>query len=1031
MKKLTLLFLSVLFSAISFAQSPTFTLMTPPCDHDGVLVADFTGTGITLPMTVTWYYGAGRYLSHSGITRYTDTLSSYPGGYADAYGFGGGSVGGSYAGVLPFTYTITPTTAICPALSTLNVTVSGGTAPYSYQWLDESSTYAIIGTVNPLTVPAGTYGVTITDAHGCVFGSRDNNDTGTTIYGTAPFTVTLNTTPANCTNGTVTISPLSGGTTPYSYVWSNSATTSSISGLVMGYYSVVVTDASGCSATGYAYVAQSISIFASVNPTPATCTATDGAVIAFGAGGTPPYLYLWSNSATTQSQTGLSPGYYAVTATDVNGCFGSGGNYVGISTPITVSYSVTPSLCTSPTGSATLSIAGGTGPYTTSWVCSPPATGITASGLIAGYYPFYVVDASGCVQSGSVIIPPVDVIVPTFTATPALCTTASGGIAVALSGGTTPYTYSWSTGSTASSISGVVGGTYTVTITDHSGCSITKEPIVPVSSPLSVGLSSVEASCLFTADGSITATAAGGTSPYTYAWSNGGTTSTISSLLTGRYWLSVSDAAGCTIGDIYDDLGYDATTTSCYCTIEGTVYDDANNNCIQDPGEAGIPNIQIYCSGMGYTYTDTGGHYSIKVPSGSYTVSETILAFYPLSSCQLNNIPVTAVASSGCTHTVNFANGIAAIHDTHISTWDYNFPVPGHTYNQAVIISNDGTVTESALLAGYKTDGQLFAPAFVPGGIFAGGSNYYSTAAGFPTIAPGANESFLVTYNVPTGIPVGTSVVFKDSTAYAAPMSNWLTDYSPWNNVNYFTTTVIGPYDPNFKEVSPKGRGASGIIFTSDSVLEYMVHFQNTGTAPAENIVVIDTLDNNLNAASLRPVYMSGKCKVTLNQVGTYNIATFTFPEINLPPVSSEPITSNGMFTYTVHTKPGLAIGSTFQNSASIYFDYNAPIKTNKTLNTLGSAAGVPSVGATQQSFTVYPNPANNTFNAIITSAATATGDLKVCDITGRTLITKTVNTQTGTQTVAVDVNHLAPGTYFVTYSANGATTTQKLVIIK
>ena len=1031
MKKLTTLFLCLLFSARCFCQI-SFTLLTVPCDHDGVLVVNLTGY-VTLPTTVGWMH-SGSYSAvayHSAVTSYMDTLTGYAGEPLFVLaGAGGGSTFASYAGSEPFTYTITPTNAVCPALGSVSVSVSGGITPYSYSWFNQSTSITVGSTATVSGLPGGSYGVEITDGHGCSYGSRDRWDSAS-VHIPAPFTVSVNTTPANCTNGTAAVGPLAGGTTPYSYLWSNSATTSSISGLIMGDYSVTVTDASGCSATGSAEVAQSITIFASVNPTPATCTATDGAVIAFGSGGLPPYTYLWSNSATTQSQTGLASNYYDVTVTDANGCLGSGGNYVGISTPITVSYSVTPSLCTSPTGSATLSITGGTGPYTTSWVCSPPATGVTASGLIAGYYPFYVVDATGCVQSGSVIIPPVDVIVPTFTATPALCTTASGGMAVAASGGTTPYTYYWSTGSTASSISGVVGGTYTVTITDHSGCSITKEPIVPVSSPLSVGLSSVEASCLFTADGSITATAAGGTTPYTYAWSNGGTTSTISSLLTGRYWLTVSDAAGCTIGDIYDDLGYDATTTSCYCTIEGTVYDDANNNCIQDPGEAGIPNIQIYCSGMGYTYTDTGGHYAIKVPSGSYTVSETILAFYPLSSCQLNNIPVTAVASSGCTHTVNFANGIAAIHDTHISTWDYNFPVPGHTYNQAVIISNDGTVTESALLAGYQTDGQLFAPTFVPGGIFSGGSNYYSTAGSFPTIAPGATESFLVTYNVPTGIPVGTSVVFKDSTAYAAPMSNWLTDYSPWNNVNYFTTTVIGPYDPNFKEVSPKGRGASGIIFTSDSVLEYMVHFQNTGTAPAQNIVVIDTLDNNLNASTLRPVYMSGKCQVTLTQVGIYNIATFTFPDINLPPVSSEPITSNGMFTYTVHTKPGLAIGSTFQNSASIYFDYNAPIKTNKTLNTLGSTSGITPVAAAQGSFLIYPNPAQKAFNAVITANGAGTADLQVADVAGRVLIAKTITLQNGAQTINMDASNMAPGVYFVTCIQNGASQTQKLVIMK
>ena len=279
---------------------------------------------------------------------------------------------------------------------------------------------------------------------------------------------------------------------------------------------------------------------------------------------------------------------------------------------------------------------------------------------------------------------------------------------------------------------------------------------------MTVGISSTEASCIFTADGSITATAAGGTTPYSYNWSTGAATSTISSLATGRYWLSVSDAAGCRVDDIYDDLGYDASATSCYCTISGTIYDDANNNCVQDAGEAGIPNIQVYCSGIGYTYTDLSGNYSFKVPSGTYTVSETVLAFYPLSSCQLNNISVTAVASSGCTHTVNFANGISTIHDMHVSTWDYNLPIPGHTYNQAVIISNDGTVTESSVLSGYKTDGQLYTPTFVSGGIFTGGSNYYNTAAGFPTLTPGNAESFLVSYNTPTGIPLGTSVLFKD-----------------------------------------------------------------------------------------------------------------------------------------------------------------------------------------------------------------------------------------------------------------------------
>ncbi len=1029
MKKLIPLLLFVLFAATSFGQTATFTVTTAPCNHDGVLTANFTG--LTPPLTVTWttYGSSGTTTTHTGVTSLTDALTGYSGGPVEVFAAGGGSTGSYFPGAPPFTYTITPTDAICPALGSMSAAVTGGTSPYTYQWYDES-TSTIVGTVNPVSVPAGSYGVTITDAHGCVFGSRDQMDS-VAVYSIAPFSVPVTSTVANCTNGTATVGTLTGGTTPYSYHWSTGATTSSIGSLVMGGYSVDVTDGAGCTASGYTYVNQSITISAPVTPTPASCTASDGAVIAFGSGGLPPYTYLWSNSATTQSQTGLAAGSYDVTVTDANGCIGTGYGYVNVSTPITASYTATASLCTAPTGSATLTLAGGTTPYSTVWYSSPVQTGVTATALDAGDYYFHVTDAAGCVQSGVVTIPPVDVISASFSATSALCATATGGLAVTPSGGTTPYTYSWSTGATGSSISGVVGGYYTVDITDHSGCTVHKYAEVPINSPLTVGLSATDASCIFTADGSITATPAGGTTPYTYSWSTGGTTSTISSLMTGPYWLSVSDAAGCRANWLYDYVGYNSSATSCYCTISGTIYDDVNGNCSQDAGEAGIPNIQVYCSGIGYTYTDLSGHYSFIVPSGSYIISETVLAFYPLSSCQINNIPVTAVASSGCTHTVDFANSIATIHDTHISTWDYDAAIPGHTYDQVVIISNEGTVTESSILNSYKTDGQLLTPTFVPGSIFASGSNYYNTAAGFPTLNPGYSESFLVSYSVPTGIPLGTAVVFKDTTAYTAPVSNWLTDYSPWNNVNYFTTYVVGSYDPNFKEVSPKGRGAAGIIFTEDSVLDYMVHFQNTGTAPAENIVVIDTLDNNLDWNTLRPVYMSSKCQVTLTQSGSYKIAKFTFPDINLPTASSEPITSNGMFTYTIHTKAGLPLGSTFQNSASIYFDYNAPIKTNKTLNTLGSPAAITPVAAENSSFLIYPNPAQKNFNAVISSTCTGAAELQVSDVAGRVLMTKNVTLQNGSQTINMDASQMAPGVYFVTCNQNGHTQTQKLIIMK
>ena len=210
-----------------------------------------------------------------------------------------------------------------------------------------------------------------------------------------------------------------------------------------------------------------------------------------------------------------------------------------------------------------------------------------------------------------------------------------------------------------------------------------------------------------------------------------------------------------------------------------------------------------------------------------------------------------------------------------------------------------------------------------------------------------------------------------------------------------------------------------------------MVHFQNTGSYMAENVVVKDTLSANLDWNSLRPVYMSDKCVVTIDEHG---VATFTFNNIDLPASTNEPISSNAMFTYTIKQRPGLAYGTQIKNRASIYFDFNAPILTNYTLNTIGFPSGVPTTPAATgyNTFTIYPNPTTNSFNAIIELTAGGTYNLKVCDITGKTELSKTLTLQTGSQTIAVDASHLTPGVYFVTLNGNdNKAQTQKLVIMK
>lgn len=209
MNRLFYLFLSLLISTGAFAQSVSYTLTTPPCHNDGVLTANFTG--LTPPITVNWHTSglSATTITHT-ITGMTDALTSYSGGplYIVATD-GAGTAYGSYVGAPPFTYSVTTTPASCPTLGTATASVSGGTSPYTYSWFN-ASTMGSVGTSNPISLPGGAnYGVTITDAAGCVYGSMVA-DSGYYIYSIPTFSVTTATTSANCTNGTAAVTSAPG-----------------------------------------------------------------------------------------------------------------------------------------------------------------------------------------------------------------------------------------------------------------------------------------------------------------------------------------------------------------------------------------------------------------------------------------------------------------------------------------------------------------------------------------------------------------------------------------------------------------------------------------------------------------------------------------------------------------------------------------------------------------------------------------------------------------------------------------------------
>ena len=1036
--KLLIAVITILGVVNANAQTMTGIVTTQPCNNNGVYLV--VTNGLTAPISYTYYVGNGAPIIHLNVNSVSDQLTGFSAnsyGYIQCYASDGVNFVSSFNNYnMPFYVSTSNIDPICPnTTGTLSAnTYSGTTGPFSYNWTNTISFVNYSGNNIPASV--GTYSLSVMDqVTGCIV---EVTDSASAITQQSNINLTYSTTSANCTNGSASVTA-TGGILPYSYVWNTGANSASITNLLQGAYSATVTDAQGCvnNFNWGTYVNQTIYINLNPSITNATCLQSDASIIAFATGGMPPYTYAWSNGQNTQTISAISGGNnYFVTATDANNCTGYSGWYVGINTPINVTYITSPSSCTAPTGSATLSISGGTAPYTTAWNSfSGTTTNTTINGVSAGQYGFTVTDAVGCVRTGVVGIPPVSTINANLKVTAVICPANTGSVIANVSGTNPPFTYSWSNGSTATQINSVPLGSYSCLITDAVGCTVTKYANLQTTSPINIGLTTTQASCKFTADGSVIANATGGTAPYIYNWSNGQTGTTASGLNYGHVYVSVTDANGCSNNN-HTYVNYNAANNSCYCTITGKVYKDANSNCTIDGGESGIHNIMIHCSGIGYTFTDANGNYSFQVPSGTYTISETVNSTYPLALCQSNAQVQTVTASSGCVTTVNFANNVVLLHDLHIITTSYPYPgpIPGNMYNQRVIVENNGTIQESNVQIGYTHDGQLgsMAPNLFTQLDAINYPNWYSVQSGFTSLTPGTSDVINTTYNTPTNIPLGTQVNFYDSTAHMAPINTtWLLDQTPWNNVQNYQQYVIGSFDPNFKEVSPQGIGAQGYIASKDSLLSYVIHFQNEGTYFAQNISVVDTLDADLDWTTLHPGYSDHSYTTTVSENG---VITFKFANINLPwKQQYGDIMSSGMVTYTIKRKRNVAQGTQFKNSAAIYFDYNAPIITNTTLNTLNDVfASIEEKSKIDNSDVVlYPNPAADNLSIIINAKASNNGQVNILDITGKVLSSQDINLENGKNVINQNTNDLSSGIYFVQVKCNESFVTKKLVVIK
>jgi len=445
--------------------------------------------------------------------------------------------------VLASTITSTDVTCFGFGDGTIDLTVTGGVTSYSYSWNDGATTEDRSG------LGPGTYTVTVTDANGCALTD------GATINEPAALGITLTMSDYNGVNiscfarqdGSIDLG-VTGGITPYTYAWSNGETTEDLINLFAGTYDVTVTDANGCTIAGSTTLIEPTILATNLEGTNVTCNgACDGiADLTVVVGGTPPYSFLWSTGETTQDVSGLCAGLYFVTVSDINGC--QTNSFVNISEPAALSptFSVDDVDCFGGSdGSIDLLVTGGITPY--GYVWSNGATTEDISGLTIGTYVVTVTDSNGCTVVDSAIVNEPPLLTASISGTDVSCNAGSDGAAdLTPAGGTPPYTYAWSGGETTQDISGLVAGTYVVTVTDDHACTATASVTINEPPVLTASIAGTNVSCNGGSDGMADLTVGGGTSPYSYIWNTTETTEDISGLTAGTYTVTVTDANGCT-----------------------------------------------------------------------------------------------------------------------------------------------------------------------------------------------------------------------------------------------------------------------------------------------------------------------------------------------------------------------------------------------------------------------------------------------------------------------------------------------------
>lgn len=506
--------------------------------------------------------------------------------------------------------------------TTVTITATSTTPNVTYDWGGGNTT-----TTNTVTT-AGSYSITVTDPGNSCTATAAN----TVIQDIAAPPVTIAPLQQlNCINNSVTITASSTVATA-TYDWGGGTTTATNTVTVAGPYTVTVTNpGNGCTATATANVVQNTTIPTVSIPTPdtitcfmpvVTLTTTTSAVIP---------AYNWAGTGTAATYQVSVAGTYDLTVTDNdNGCSASATTTVADIPLMNLTETHTDVNCFGGSdGTIDVTVTGGQQPLTYLWSTSAATEDVT--GLNAATHTITVTDDIGCTVSLAVqIAQPASMIISETHDNVTCYSYNNGSIDVSVSAGMPPYSYRWNDNDLNEDRTNLAPGTYSVTVTDDNSCSVSVDAVITEPAAVTIQPAIDLPTCASNGnDGSISVAVAGGTTPYSYSWSNNATTDVNSNLGEGNYSVTVTDANSCTLTDSYQ------------LTYEYDFVVDASPTTVIKLGES---------TTIGYTLTgNTGTITSLWTPD--YALGCTDCATVPAAPVYTTLYTITITNQEGCVST--------------------------------------------------------------------------------------------------------------------------------------------------------------------------------------------------------------------------------------------------------------------------------------------------------------------------------------------------------------------------------------------